>query len=230
VVSFAWWEALLAYLIGNLVLGGVAYALVGAREGAAAEQLVVGAVVLDLVFLGSLLLWLRNAHPGSSAAIGVRWRTSTALLGAVAGVVLYAAAAGGVAIVLQWLYEQVVSRPVEAPEQMPSGLGDPGTVLFVVLAVVLAPLVEEVYFRGILYRSIRDRYGLAAGLAGSSLLFGFVHFQPGPFIESLLLQSVMAVTGVGLALIYERGGTLVAPIAAHAAFNTIGVTLILSAR
>ncbi len=230
-VTFRWWEALLAYVFGNLLLGGLAFAAMGAsRADAAPIREVTGVIALDLVFLVSLVVWLRNVHPGSWAAIGIRWRARTAAAGAVLGMALYAAAAGGLAFGLQWIYERVLGHPVQAPEQMPQGLSDAGTVVFVLLAVVLAPVVEEVFFRGILYRSIRDRYGVVAGLAGSSVVFGIVHFQPGPVADAVLLQSVMVFTGVGLALIYERAGNLLASIAAHAAFNAIGVTLILQAR
>jgi membrane protease YdiL (CAAX protease family) len=190
---------------------------------------VLGALALDAVFLGSLFVWLRNVHPGSLRAIGVRWRLRVAAAGAGLGIVLYGVAAGALAFGLQWLYERMSGTPVEAPDQMPGGLTTAGTVAFVVLAVAVAPVVEEVYFRGILYRSLRDRYGLVAGLVGSSLLFGLVHYQRGSLADALFLQTVMVITGVGFALIYERAGNLVASIAAHAAFNAIGVTLILRA-
>jgi CAAX protease family protein len=229
-VPFRWWEALLVYLLGNLFLGGLAYALVGAREGAAPERIVVGAVVLDLVFLGSMLLWLRTVHSTAIRAIGLRWRMRTALLGVAAGLGLYLLTAVILGEILQRIYTRSVGHPVEAPDQMPGGLHGPGLVLFVILAVVIAPIVEEFYFRGILYRSLRDPYGVAAGIVGSALLFGLVHYQPGPLADAVLLQSVMVVTGVGLAVIYERAGNLVANIAAHMAFNVVGVTLILRAR
>ncbi|MEX0984438.1 MAG: type II CAAX endopeptidase family protein [Actinomycetota bacterium] len=230
-VTFRWWEALLAYVIGSLFLGGLAFAAMGAsRADAAPIREVAGVIALDIVFLVSLMVWLRNVHPGSWAAIGIRWRARTAAVGVVFGAILYAVAAGALAFGLQWIYEQVVGHPVQAPEQMPQGLGDAGTVAFVILAVALAPVVEEVFFRGVLYRSIRDRFGVAAGLVGSSVVFGVVHVQPGPVADAVLLQSVMVFTGVGLALIYERAGNLLASIAAHAAFNAIGVTLILQAR
>ena len=44
----------------------------------------------------------------------------------------------------------------------------------------------------------------------------------------LVLPLVMVLTGAVLAVLYERSGNLVVPIAAHMAFNAIGVTLILS--
>ena len=47
---------------------------------------------------------------------------------------------------------------------------------------------------------------------------------------SWLLVPVMFVVGMGLAFLYERRGALTASIAAHAAFNLVGYTLIVLAR
>ena len=46
----------------------------------------------------------------------------------------------------------------------------------------------------------------------------------------LFLQTLMAFTGAGLALIYERRANLVADIAAHMAFNVIGLLFIFGSR
>ena len=227
-VTFRWWEALLAYVFGNLFIGGLAFGAVGAAQGSVSGiRLVVAGLALDVVFLVSLVLWLRKFHPGSRAAIGLMWSRRVAATGAGLGAVLYVLAAVAAAFVLQAIFESVTGGSVEAPEQMPVGLDALGKILFVLLAVVLAPVTEEVFFRGIFYRSVRDRHGIWAGLAASAVFFGLVHYQAGPLADAVFLQSVMVITGVGFALIYERAGNLVASIAAHVAFNIIGVTLIL---
>jgi membrane protease YdiL (CAAX protease family) len=61
----------------------------------------------------------------------------------------------------------------------------------------------------------------------SALLFGLVHFVPAPWQDFVLLQSIMVFTGLALAWVYERRGTIVASIAAHMVFNIIGITFIL---
>ena len=78
--------------------------------------------------------------------------------------------------------------------------------------VIVAPLAEEFLFRGFIFASLRDRGGLAAGIIVSSLLFSVVH--PG-----LPNQAATLVLGAAFCLLYERTGTLVAPVAAHAYFN-----------
>jgi membrane protease YdiL (CAAX protease family) len=95
------------------------------------------------------------------------------------------------------------------------------------LAVFVAPVVEETYFRGILFRSIRDRHGFWPGALISGVVFGLVHFVPSAWQDAVLLQSIMVFTGIALAWIYERRGSLLANVGAHMAFNAIGILLIL---
>lgn len=79
-------------------------------------------------------------------------------------------------------------------------------------AGVAAPVVEEVLFRGFIYRNLRDQLGRGGGAVLSGLIFGAVHMHPTLIIPLTLF-------GVGLALLYEWSGSLLVPIAAHAAWN-----------
>jgi len=96
-------------------------------------------------------------------------------------------------------------------------------VALVGVACVAAPLFEELFFRGFLYPSIRDRFGVAAGAVASSLVFAMVH--PG-----LPNQMATFVLGVAFCLVYERAGTLVAPVVAHAIFNAVQLAFVLALR
>lgn len=80
-------------------------------------------------------------------------------------------------------------------------------------AVVLAPIFEEIFFRGALYRYLRARWGVAVSVMVSALAFGFIH----PYdLEGLIQVSVM---GVCLGLMREWRGSLIAPIVAHMLHN-----------
>ncbi len=96
------------------------------------------------------------------------------------------------------------------------------------LAVVVAPISEEFFFRGVLFRTVRDRHGFWPAALASAIPFGLVHYVPAPAIDALLLQVTMVFTGLGLAWIYDRRGTIVAPVAAHMVFNIVGVVTILA--
>ncbi|MEX0850303.1 MAG: CPBP family intramembrane glutamic endopeptidase, partial [Gaiellaceae bacterium] len=84
----------------------------------------------------------------------------------------------------------------------------------------------ELFFRGVLFRAVRDRRGLVAGLIATGVGFALIHYIPGPWQDSVLLIAVMFFNGMALAWFYERRGTLVAPIVAHMVFNVIGLSLI----
>jgi uncharacterized protein len=94
------------------------------------------------------------------------------------------------------------------------GVPDPllRTAIFLA-AVVGAPLLEEIFFRGALFGALRRRFGLAPGLLGSAVVFAILHPQlPLGFLP-------IAFLGMGFALLYEWRQTLVAPIVAHALNN-----------
>jgi hypothetical protein len=81
-----------------------------------------------------------------------------------------------------------------------------------VVAAVVAPLVEEIIFRGIILRGFAARYGRTRALLFSSLLFGIVHMNPWQFVPAVIL-------GLFLGTLYLRTGTVVASWAAHAFYN-----------
>ena len=92
--------------------------------------------------------------------------------------------------------------------------GGVGTILGAVLAVVVAPLVEETFFRGFLFAGIARRRGFLLGAVISALLFALSHLQLGAIIPVFIL-------GLFLAWLYKRTGTLWSNIAAHFTYNSI---------
>jgi membrane protease YdiL (CAAX protease family) len=105
-------------------------------------------------------------------------------------------------------------------------------VQLVILAAVLAPLIEEIMFRGVLYRHLReltsrDRFrpvvsAVVSGLA-SSFVFAAIHPQ------GLLGIPVLMALALAFALAREWRDTLVPPMVAHAINNgAVAVVLMLS--
>ncbi|MFM1770709.1 MAG: hypothetical protein RJA22_3238 [Verrucomicrobiota bacterium] len=88
--------------------------------------------------------------------------------------------------------------------------------LFLLASLVLAPVAEEILFRGILYPAIKQQGHPRLALAASAVLFSAIHFNQLAFIPFIVLA-------VLLTLLYERTGSLLAPILAHAAFNAANV-------
>lgn len=90
------------------------------------------------------------------------------------------------------------------------------TVLAILVIGVLAPLVEELIFRGLVYGYVEGRWGGIAALIVSTLLFGAAHVEP---IHVALVLPI----GVLLGWIRRRTGSLWPAIAAHVANNTVAV-------
>jgi len=99
--------------------------------------------------------------------------------------------------------------------------GDPTVVL--VAFVVVAPIAEELFFRGVAYNAwIRER-GPRFALYGSAALFALIH-------GSVFALAPIFALGIALALLYRRTGSLPAAMAMHAGFNAISVVLTLLVR
>ena len=94
-----------------------------------------------------------------------------------------------------------------------------------VSAVIVVPLGEEFVFRGFIFPSVRDRWGLAAGILASSLLFSLMHMQ-----SSAPNMAATFVLGVVFCGLYERSGTLLAPVVAHAYFNLAMLSMMVLER
>lgn len=96
-----------------------------------------------------------------------------------------------------------------------------GWALFFVVAVIVAPLVEELITRGVIYGTLRHNYGMRPAIIGSTLFFALMHgVNPVTFIQ-------MLIPGVALAVLYERQGSLAAPVITHAVFNLIAFVVYL---
>lgn len=86
-----------------------------------------------------------------------------------------------------------------------------GMLFGILLAVLLGPIIEEILFRGVLFRLWKEQYGWMASVVMTSTLFGLYHTNFAPaFMSSLLLTSL-----------YSRTASLKAVILAHAAHNLI---------
>jgi membrane protease YdiL (CAAX protease family) len=132
-----------------------------------------------------------------------------------------------VAFVLEPLFRAIVDHDVTPAEQVGTGITGWEAVVFVLAVVVVAPVVEEFFFRGLFYRTLRDRYGFWVGALGSAALFALLHSGAGGLAANVMLQIAIGTFGVGLAAMYEWRGTLGANIAAHAAFNLVTVLTVL---
>lgn len=93
-------------------------------------------------------------------------------------------------------------------------------IYFAIVAIVFAPFVEEVIFRGILYPTIKQRGYRHVAVWGTSILFAVIHTNAMTFVPLMFL-------GVVLILLYESTQNLFAPILAHSLFNAANYAYLL---
>lgn len=130
-----------------------------------------------------------------------------------------------IVITLTLLYSGVFG-PVESPQQEVLNAvyqGPLSALMGFLTAGVIAPIVEETIFRGLLFLALRGRAGLWPALVLSSFLFGLAH------LLAPLWMVMLTVLGMWLAAAFHRYGSLVVPILGHAVFNTVMLTLALLA-
>ncbi|MCR9270750.1 MAG: CPBP family intramembrane metalloprotease [Hyphomonadaceae bacterium] len=106
-----------------------------------------------------------------------------------------------------WQYREEINEAVFAPENW--------TIAYIFVAVIMAPVVEEVAFRGIALGAIIAR-GLSpvAAVTISSLAFAFSHLQYSP-----AAMFVVFLSGIGFAVLRLMSGTVIVPIIAHMTAN-----------
>jgi len=139
--------------------------------------------------------------------------------------VMVAVAAFPLVSFVSWLQMQIMGQPIQNPQMdllKPERFGWDLYLGMLLVAGVLAPMVEELAFRGLLYRWLRERLGIWIAAFGSAIGFSVLHGIPG-------LIPAIAVLGLVLAWIYEITGTIWAPIIVHGLYNAIVTTILYAA-
>jgi membrane protease YdiL (CAAX protease family) len=126
----------------------------------------------------------------------------------------------GAAVALGFLAD-LLSRLIPLPSnlaRMLQSLLDGPPAEAVVALVLVAPLTEELLFRGLILRGLDRRYGATAAVLVSSAFFAFAH---GNWIQA----PPAFIAGLYLGWLYRATGTLWWPMAAHALYNGLSLAL-----
>lgn len=166
---------------------------------------------------------------GWSAAFGLSWpRLRDAALGA-AGAIAEFVARAIIAIVLLILIPTLRN-------------GDPNNVnlhdrptaellTLVIVAVVIAPPIEELIFRGLLLRTLMRRYGFWPAALLSTGCFAILHlYEVSGIASQILLFASIFTFGLGQCLLVRWTGRLATSTIAHAVTNAAGFLLALAAH
>jgi uncharacterized protein len=218
-----------------LALGGFLLAILGAAAASIAAALVTDELVVVLL-AGQGVLWailvgtvfrasrrygsgsLTRDFPvalqGRDLLSGFGWSLVMRLAGGL----------GALAVAL------ALGEAVDVPDQL-EPFDDDRTALVaaLVLAVVGAPFVEELFFRGLVMRSLRPRFGTVGALVLQALLFAVAHASVTASIsQNLLLLAALGAAGLVLGFVAHRSRRLGPAIAAHAWFNLTTAVIVIA--
>ena len=207
----------------GLLLGAWAQQLSGAGAGdASLSRMLMAALSFHGAGLILIGRFLREQQTHWTAAFGLahRWRRA-ALMGAL-GALLFLPMGWGLQKVSALVLTHLPHLGLTPKEQLPvtpCGGADVAGVAGAA-AVLLAPVVEETMFRGILYPVIKQAGYPRLAWWGTALLFALVHLNLVTFVPLLVLALLLTE-------LYERTGNLLAPITAHLLFNALNFAALL---
>lgn len=173
------------------------------------QMLLTEAVVIIL-----LARFVREHGVSWAEAFGLRNRWGYAALAGVTGACVFMPVGEG----LQWASVEAMTRlhwkphEQQAVQVLRETAGGTARLSLALLAIFLAPMVEEILFRGILYPAIKKAGFPRLALCGTAFLFAIMH-------SSAAIFAPLVVLAIMFTLLYEKTNNLLAPIAAHAVFN-----------
>lgn len=157
-------------------------------------------------------------HKGCSLSDAVELRHIAdplrAVLAALFAMVIARFAAAAFAIVLDQLHVGLQGQNLDPTKVLPQG--SLGMAVTIALVCVLAPIAEEVVFRGVVLSALWTRWGAGVGVVGSAAVFAAMHVSLYAFVP-------IGFFGLILAWLYVKTENLAVPIFAHALFNSVGL-------
>jgi membrane protease YdiL (CAAX protease family) len=165
--------------------------------------------------LGAVVVTSRRGATGSLVRdFGLRFRPVDLPLGVAVGVVAQLL----VVPLIYFPFRSVIDKgDLERPaRELADRAHGPGFLVFAIVIAVGAPVVEELFYRGLLLRSLQRYLADGPAIVVSGLIFGASHFE-------LLQLPALAFVGMVLAFLVVRTGRLGPAIWCHMAFNAITV-------
>src|SRR3954471_11783233 len=218
------WTAPVA-LVAGFAVAIFGYIVIGAIAGAAGADMdnlpagvdIAATVIQDAALVGSAIVFARLAARPRPAQFGLRptrfWRATGLIVLTWVGFFAFSAI---------WVAALGITERDDLPDQLGADNGTVALIAVMILVCVVAPVCEEVFFRGYFFTALRNWKGVWPAAIITGLVFGAIHAGSAPVGYLVPL----AVFGFGLCLLYWKTGSLYPCIALHAINNSIafGVT------
>jgi uncharacterized protein len=175
--------------------------------------LAAGEAALWLGLLGVPILASRRKGAGDLGTdFGFSFRWSDPLVGLPVGVVCQLLLVPLIYLPLQqFISKHDLEEPVRKVTDSAHG---GGYIALTIVVVVGAPIVEELFFRGLVLRSLQRRFGDTWAVVGSAVVFGIAHFE-------LLQLPALVALGIILGVMAVSTKRLGPSIFTHAGFNLV---------
>lgn len=214
------WTIVEVLLLAPMILAGFCRGLIPPAEETGSETFSIAEQIalLLVITLPFVLLYVRGAQTYQMGLHCSYWRRNI-LLGFVAFLMAVPLIAAANLIALQF-FESTPHRLVQVIQNAPTL---PNLVAGSIGAVIIAPFLEELSFRGILLPWLRRVLGPWPAILISSFLFAIAHFDAWPAPIALFVLAGF------LGYLAYRTTSLVAPIVLHATFNAANMALLIVA-
>ncbi|MBO0721617.1 MAG: CPBP family intramembrane metalloprotease [Blastocatellia bacterium] len=223
------WLGSLGLLIGFQVIAAIVWFVLKYREIGAFPKLEVD-WLMTVLSVGSsfpahiltlYLCWMvvtGNGRRSFGQTLGWSWHPQFKWV--------HAVALAGLMIAFGYLIQKFVpNRETELDKIL--RMGTSVRVLVAALAVLTAPLVEEVVYRGVLYSGIERAWGKQAGIIVVTALFAGVHYFQ--YRESYAALTLIIALSLVLTLLRAATGKLLPCVATHLVYNGLNALLLLMA-
>jgi uncharacterized protein len=224
---FQWWAPFLAMLI-TLVVALIGLVLIEIGVEAAGTTIdaddpppgvTVGAtLVQDLALIASALLLASSVARPTPGMFGLR---ATRLWSAVGWTALCFGAF--YVFLIAWTLALGVEDSDDLAEKLGAKDSAAGLVVVTALVTVVAPIAEELFFRGFTFPALWRRFGLWPAVVVTGIIFGGIHAGGSP-VEFLV---PLAFFGSILCLLYRQTGSLLPCMAVHSINNSIALAVTL---
>lgn len=219
------WAALFAAVVGLKLASGVAASAIRSGGRTAALLDAAGYVLAAGIAVGLILRKLARQPTSTRVLLGLAGHP---LRGLVRGLLAYGIlnavlVVGLLAFTYLFGSPTMTIQPLQTSQLPRYALHEPvAAAIYAALAIVVAPLIEEVIFRGFVYAGFRRRFRPGPAIALSAGVFAVTHV-------SLPLVALMGIALLAMALgyVYERTRDLWVCVGLHAAHNCLVFVLLL---
>lgn len=201
------------------LLGGLVGLIAGGGDADATATLLVGQAALGLSFVYVAYFFAKRTTVSPMRALGLikdRYSANTVGVAILVWLGYVLVAALFIALVDVQPNQEDIARELGFEESTLTAI------IVGILIVGLAPIAEELFFRGFLYTGLRSAMPMAPAAIVSGILFGSIHLTSG----DVVVAGQLSILGVVLAVTYEKTRALWAPIIVHAINNGIAFSVL----